>query len=870
MTTRRLVRTTVTLTMHCISTVCRLLTTVGVCFLYRSPVFTGGSYLRNWTVYNDIDSVLVTTTPAELEDTFEYQLPFVCSFDQQEALRFYPSYCGIVQDEFEDDWNWIPRSGAPPTAHTGPRNDHSPSGQGYYLHFESSQPAQEGQVAIFATPWLSASHENVCISFFFNMEGDVGMGFLDVFLDITGQVDPLTVFQTDGAHGKHWLAFYEQIRVPVQRSFRIRFMATRGKSFRSDVAIDDIVVKEVHDDESCVPLARYPNIMADSVLFCDLDSGNCPLEALAEEADSTMDVERAYVETSEETSQYSWRVAMVDKYKFGTGPDLGDHTKGKLGQFLLAASEAGRPGSSARVKIPLEMETVVNRSNASKSDLCVEFYYMTFGRHLGELRINIFKNEIEHEFITIKHPTNRAWYSHGKVLLNAHRKANMSLVVEAIRGQSNLSDIAVDDIHVYYCTAQDNPTYDVAHAHVLVPLCRKGAVACPEKDGCMLPEYLCDGIPHCINGSDEKFCAQQLLTECGVPSIPPSELVSKIIFGQTVRPHSWPWQIALIDNSQETQFCGGSIIHPFWILTAAHCLAEYSTKEHGRLNNMIVRVGEHNLLQNLEASQTDYQAAGLYMHPEFNKPLRANDFGLIRLRQPILFRKEVQAVCLPWFSSTPLSSTCVVTGWGHSALTVSEPTDERFRRHRRNKRGAPRNKRAATRLIPSKYLAGHHGHSVQRKAIRSFTASKAQADSQLRRFMTVLTHPTDLQQLYLPILPDEVCRNASQYAGVLSESMLCAGYMQSMTGDSCHGDSGGPLTCKRPDGSWEVHGVTSFGSLRCAEEGHPGIYSRVVHALDWIVQVMGDDAKQLKKKRSDHSSTIDQAPAPVLHSPGHG
>ena len=58
--------------------------------------------------------ICVDEGPSQLGDSYEYQLPFVCSFDQQEALRQYPSNCGMIQDDFEDDWNWTLRAGPTP------------------------------------------------------------------------------------------------------------------------------------------------------------------------------------------------------------------------------------------------------------------------------------------------------------------------------------------------------------------------------------------------------------------------------------------------------------------------------------------------------------------------------------------------------------------------------------------------------------------------------------------------------------------------------------------------------------------------------------------------------------------------------------
>ena len=65
-------------------------------------------------------------------------------------------------------------------------------------------------------------------------------------------------------------------------------------------------------------------------------------------------------------------------------------------------------------------------------------------------------------------------------------------------------------------------------------------------------------------------------------------------------------------------------------------------------------------------------------------------------------------------------------------------------------------------------------------------------------------------------------------------SMLCAG---NPGRDTCSGDSGGPLV-----GTFAGHtalvGITSFG-YGCAEDAHPGVYTRVSAIRAWALAQLG-------------------------------
>src|SRR5262245_1990590 len=57
---------------------------------------------------------------------------------------------------------------------------------------------------------------------------------------------------------------------------------------------------------------------------------------------------------------------------------------------------------------------------------------------------------------------------------------------------------------------------------------------------------------------------------------------AKIVGGVAAGPKEFPWQVALVLNGYEPrdgQFCGGSVIAPQWVVTAAHCVDNGTTPE---------------------------------------------------------------------------------------------------------------------------------------------------------------------------------------------------------------------------------------------------------------------------------------------------
>ncbi|KAG8236449.1 hypothetical protein J437_LFUL016745 [Ladona fulva] len=272
----------------------------------------------------------------------------------------------------------------------------------------------------------------------------------------------------------------------------------------------------------------------------------------------------------------------------------------------------------------------------------------------------------------------------------------------------------------------------------------------------------------------------------------------RIIGGNITKINELPW-MALIAYSgskgNASPFrCGGTVINDFYILTAGHCVKFLKSGIRPQLTSVplftsiYVRLGEHDLDSRIDCEEDqiygtktcapepqDIPIAQAVAHPQYTgKSDLRNDIALIRLTRQINFTPD---------SVRPV---CLPIG-----LSVQEQN-----------------------LVGKKLTVAGWGVTENRTSSRVL----------LKVDVPVKSH-AECAQVY---------KNQVQ---ISKTSQLCAGGVRN-GGDSCNGDSGGPLTYYGPvEGSVRAiqHGVVSFGPRACGTTGLPGVYTRVGYYMKWIL-----------------------------------
>ena len=140
----------------------------------------------------------------------------------------------------------------------------------------------------------------------------------------------------------------------------------------------------------------------------------------------------------------------------------------------------------------------------------------------------------------------------------------------------------------------------------------------------------------------------------------------QIIGGEDADIKDYPWQVALFgvdENGYIThQMCGGSIIDPYWILTAAHCVQDNAHKTE-KIVAHITSLSNPGQGQIIEISD-------FIVHENFDINILQNDIALLRLSIPIDTSKSGSKVIRVLNPQDELDgliapgTIAAITGWG--------------------------------------------------------------------------------------------------------------------------------------------------------------------------------------------------------------